>query len=311
MSHSHEHHGHSHHHNHFHSGEMKQLSRAFIFGIALNALFVLAEGIAGFMTNSLALISDAGHNLSDVAGLALALFAFRLAKSKSDKTFTYGYSKTTILAALANATILLIAMGGVGYEAIQRLIKPQPTEGTVMAIVAAIGIVINTASALLFLRQKDDDLNAKGAYLHMAGDALISFGVVVAGIIIYYTHWYWLDSAISLVIMLVIIYGTWGLLTDSIRLSLDAVPRNVEVQKVKEELLLVAGVNGLHHIHVWALSTQTNAITAHLVIDEKLNATEEQKLKEKIKHKLQHLNIQHATLETERGDFVCKEEECE
>jgi cobalt-zinc-cadmium efflux system protein len=298
MGHSHDHHHHGH-HNHFHSSEMKQLSRAFIFGIVLNLSFVVVEAVAGFITNSLALITDAGHNLSDVAGLGLALFAFRLAKSKSDETFTYGYSKSTILAALVNATILLVAMGGVGYEAIHRLLKPQPTEGIVMAMVAGIGIVINTASALLFLRQKDDDLNAKGAYLHLAGDALISLGVVVAGIIINYTHWFWLDSALSLVIMLVIIYGTWGLLTDSIRLSLDAVPRNVDMQTVKEKLLHMQGVMGIHHIHVWALSTQTNAITAHLVISETLSATDEQSLKERIKHTLQHLN-----------NLVCKEEEC-
>jgi cobalt-zinc-cadmium efflux system protein len=179
-----------------------------------------------------------------------------------------------------------------------------------MAIVAAAGIVINATTALLFFRDKESDLNVKGAYLHMAADAVVSLGVVITGVLINYTQLLWLDPAISIVIMLVILYSTWGLLTDSIRLSLDAVPRNVDVEQVKTEVMQVKGVIGIHHIHVWALSTRINALTAHLVIDETLTSHDEQLLKDSVKHQLLHLNIQHATLETERGIMDCKEEVC-
>jgi cobalt-zinc-cadmium efflux system protein len=313
MAHHHHHdhnHGHSHGHHHSHTIEPGQLNRAFIFGIILNFGFVLVEVVAGFFTNSLALLTDAGHNLGDVAGLALSLFAFRLTKVKAGKDFTYGYNKTTVLAALANAVILLIAIGGIGYEAIMRLLKPEPALGGMMAAVALVGIFINGGTALLFMSNKEHDLNAKGAYLHMAGDAVISLGVVIAGAIIYFTHWYWVDSAISLVIMIVILYGTWGLLTDSLRLSLDAVPRNIDMDELKAMLMKLKGITDIHHVHVWALGTQVNALTAHIVIDENLNATDEQKLKEKIKHELQHRNIQHATLETERSNIPCKDDDC-
>jgi cobalt-zinc-cadmium efflux system protein len=304
-------HEHDHHHGHSHTIELTHLNRAFVIGIGLNSLFVVIEVIAGFSTNSLALLTDAGHNLGDVAGLALSLIAFRLAKVKADKKFTYGYSKTTILVTLINAVVLLIAIGGIGYEAVQRLLHPEVTEGKVMAIVAVVGIVINSASALLFLRDKDKDLNVKGAYLHMASDALVSLGVVVAGVIIYFTHIYWLDSVTSLVIIVVILIGTWRLLTDSLRLSLDAVPRDIDMDKVKENILKIKGVTDIHHIHVWALSTRVNALTAHIVINESLSSVEEQRLKENVKHELEHLNIQHATLETERGNLHCAEEEHE
>jgi cobalt-zinc-cadmium efflux system protein len=312
----HHHHHEEHHHHHGHGGHhhhapiLTNLNRAFLIGIALNSAFVIIEVVAGFASHSLALITDAGHNLADVAALVLSLVAFRLSKVKADKHFTYGYSKTTILVTLVNAVVLLVGIGGVGYEAIMRLLKPEPTNGSTVAAVAAIGIVINTLSALLFLRDKDHDMNVKGAYLHMASDAVVSAGVVIAGIIIYYTHLYWLDSVVSLVIMIVILYGTWSLLTDSLRLSLDAVPRNVDVDKVKAGLMKTPGVAGIHHIHIWALSTTTNALTAHIVIDENLNPSGEQQLKDKIKHQLEHQNIQHATLETERGNLDCKTEDC-
>ncbi len=303
-------HSHPHEHHHEHAREISGLNRAFIIGIILNAIFVVVEVGAGFATNSLALLTDAGHNLGDVAGLALSLIAFRLTKVKSNQHFTYGYSKTTILVALLNALILFIAIGSIGYEAVHRLLHPQPTEGKTMAIVAAVGIVINTISALLFMRDKDKDLNVKGAYLHLAADALVSLGVVFTGIIIIYTNLFWLDSAVSIVIMLVILYSTWNLLSDSLRLSLDAVPRNVDMEHLKENILKAKGVTGVHHIHVWALSTTINAMTAHLVIEENINSDEEQELKEEVKHSLAHLNIQHATLETERGKDKCEEKEC-
>ncbi len=306
---THHHHG-GHHHHHHHAPTLTHLNRAFVIGICLNSAFVLIEIIAGIATNSLALLTDAGHNLADVAALALSLVAFKLTRVKADKHFTYGYSKTTILVALVNAVVLLVGIGGVGYEAIQRLLHPVATEGVPMAVVAGIGIVINTLTALLFLRDKDHDLNVKGAYLHMASDAIVSAGVVVAGIIIYFTRWYWLDSAVSLVIMIVILYSTWSLLTDSLRLSLDAVPRNVDIDNIKETLKKIPGICGIHHVHIWALSTTTNALTAHVVFDEGLSTEDEQKLKHEIKHQLEHQNIQHATLETERSNQPCQNIDC-
>jgi cobalt-zinc-cadmium efflux system protein len=298
------------HHSHNHTIELTDLNRAFIAGIALNSIFVIIEIIAGFATNSLALLTDAGHNLSDVAALALSLIAFRLTKVKPDKDFTYGYSKTTILVALVNAVILLIAIGGIGYEAVHRFLHPEPMQGSTMAIVAGIGIVINAVSALLFLRDKDKDLNVKGAYLHLAADALVSLGVVIAGVIIIYTNWFWLDSAVSLVVMIVILFSTWNLLWDSLRLSLDAVPKNVDLEKVKTEVMKIKGISDIHHIHIWALSTRVNAMTAHLIINENLTSSEEYVLKETAKHELLHLNIQHVTLETERGKGKCEDEMC-
>lgn len=305
MSHSHSHHGHS----HAHGADMSNLNRAFIWGIGLNLTFVVIEAVAGLSIHSLALLTDAGHNLSDVAALALSLMAFRLTKVKADEHFTYGYSKTTILVALVNSVVLLVAIGSIGYEAVQRFIHPEPLNGGIMAMVAAAGIIVNGTTALLFFRDKEHDLNIKGAYLHMAGDALVSLGVVITGIVIIYTQWYWLDSVISFSIMIVILYGTWGLLSDSLRLSLDAVPRTVDIKKLKDSVANIPGVLGIHHIHVWALSTTVNALTAHLVVNESLDSTEEQKLKEKVKHELLHLNIQHATLETERGEGKCDETE--
>src|SRR6478736_811276 len=256
----------SEHHHHDHAPQLTSLNRAFIAGIILNLLFVVVEAVAGFYTDSLALLTDAGHNLSDVASLALALLAFKLAKLKPTETFTYGYQKTTILVALANAIILLIAIGGIGWEAAQRIFKPEPTPGFTIAIVAGIGLFINAFTAFLFFRDKEHDLNVKGAYLHMAADALVSLGVVLAGITIAFTGWYWLDTVISFVIIIVIFISTWRLLKDTLRLSLDGVPHNVDLQKVKAAILKIPGVKDVHHLHIWAISTTQNALTAHLVL---------------------------------------------
>ena len=208
--HSHDHgHNHSHgghHHHHVSPGDIA--NSAFIAGIVLNSAYVVVQAIAGFMTHSMALLSDAGHNLSDVASLALSLMAFRLAKVKPSHSFTYGYKKTTILAALTNAVVLLITIGMLGYESVNRLLHPRPVEGGVVAIVAGIGIVINLGSALLFFRNKEHDLNTKGAYLHLMTDALVSLGVVVSGLVIRYTGWFWLDGAVSVVVLLIILVGT-------------------------------------------------------------------------------------------------------
>ena len=294
---------------HHHSPVITGIRKAFWIGIILNSVFVIVEFVAGFYYNSLALLSDAGHNLSDVASLGLSLFAFRLTKSKATDRFTYGYNKSTILASLANAVILLIAVGSIGWEAIQRFLHPVETQGTVIAIVAGIGIVINAVSAFFFFRNKDKELNAKTAYLHLAMDALVSAGVVMAGILISYTGLKWIDPLISLVIMAVVLVSTWSLLTESLRLSLDAVPANVDTEKIKEQMLKTEGVKNIHHIHIWAMSTTRNAMTAHLILDNALTEIQIAKIKSELKHELEHLNIQHATLETESQN--CHEENCE
>jgi cobalt-zinc-cadmium efflux system protein len=294
---AHEHHDHE--HGHSHSVTAAQAtSKAFIIGILLNLLYVFGEAIAGLLTHSLALLTDAGHNLSDVASLGLSLLAFRLAKLKPSQNFTYGYKKSTILAALTNAVILLVAVGILGYESILRIRHPQPLQGGVVAWVAALGIVINGVSAMLFFRNKHE-LNAKSAYLHLLADALVSVGVVIAGILIIYTHWYWLDAFVSLGVLVVILISTWSLLSDSIRLSLDAVPQNVNIEEVEKAMNTVAGVKQVSHIHIWAMSTTENALTAHLEADTELSFEEKLSVVKALKHELEHHNIQHATIELE------------
>ncbi|GDX52772.1 cation efflux system protein [Bacteroidota bacterium] len=287
-------HKHEHHNTQFHN-----VSRAFALGIILNSAFVLIEFAAGFYTNSLALLSDAGHNLSDVAGLSFALIAFKISKAKATKKFTYGYHKSTILVSLVNAVILLVAIGSIGLEAIQRFMHPIETPGRAIIIVASIGIIINTLSALLFFRDRAKDLNIRGAYLHLAMDAIVSLGVVIAGFCIYYTRLKWIDPAISLVIMLVLLISTWKILAESLRLSLDAVPESIDLEKIKFIVLKIPRVKNIHHIHIWAMSTSKNAMTAHLIVEDGMNEKEIGELKHTLKHELEHNNIHHATLETE------------
>jgi cobalt-zinc-cadmium efflux system protein len=308
-SHSHDHHhGHGHHHHH-HAAPSDATNRAFIIGIALNAVYVGVQVVAGIFTHSVALLSDAGHNLSDVASLALSLVAFRLAKVKPTHSFTYGYKKTTVLAALTNAVVLLITIGILGYQSIDRLMHPRPVEGGIVAIVAGIGIVINFASAMLFFRDKEHDLNTRGAYMHLLTDALVSLGVVVAGIVIRFTNWYWVDSAVSIVVLVVILFGTWSLLTESLRLSLDAVPDGVDTEQIEALIRNMNGVEGVHHTHIWAMSTTENALTAHLLLNERLSFEEKMKVVHHIKHELLHNNIHHATIELESADVPCHDTE--
>lgn len=304
-------HVHDHTHDHLNPLEGKStIGRALWLGIVLNAAFVIIEAGAGFWQGSMALLSDAGHNLFDVASLAMALLAFRLAKVKPNDNFTYGYRKTTILVALLNAVILLIGIGGIGFEAVRRLMQPEPIQGGVMAIVAAVGIIINGFTAFLFVKDKDKDLNLKGAYLHMAADALVSLGVVIAGLIIMWTHWYPLDPIISFLIMIVIVISTWSLLKDSLRLSLDGVPKEVDMEAVRHVAMETKGVLDIHHIHVWAMSTTQNALTAHLVVPPNLNVADTESIKESLRHELGHLHINHSTFEVETQDEMCKEKSC-
>jgi cobalt-zinc-cadmium efflux system protein len=303
------HHHNDHDHHHHHTVDLSHASRALVLGIILNLTFVVVEAAAGLYSGSLALLSDAGHNLSDVAGLALALLAFKLIKVKPTKEFTYGFRRASILISLLNAIILLLAVGSIGYESVQRFFAPSPVRSDVIIWVASVGIVINFGSAFLFMRNKEQDLNLKGAYLHLLVDALVSVGVVVSGIVIYYTEWQWIDPLVSVIVMAIIVISTWNLLSDSVRLSVDAVPRNIDIEKIRSTALKFSGIKDIHHIHVWALSTSDNALTAHLVMDESLSNEEVSNTKNKFRHELEHLGIQHATLETEVGD--CKDEHCE
>ena len=260
----------SHHENHNHNSAQNNFNSAFIIGIVLNTIYIVVEVVYGLMINSMALIADAGHNFSDVLGLLLAWGAAYLAKTATTEKRTYGLRKSTILAAFFNAILLMIAVGAITIEAIRKLITPEPVEGTTMMIVAGIGFIINTITALLFMKGREKDLNIRGAFLHMAADAGVSLGVVIAGFVIVSTGWLWVDPAISLVIVFVITIGTWGLLRDSFHLSMDAVPKGIDFKEVGYYLKGINGVTEVHDLHIWAMSTTEIALTAHLVIpDEK------------------------------------------
>lgn len=261
--------GHDHDHDHHSHGQFHapaSFGKAFAIGIALNSAFVLIEGGYGIIANSMALLADAGHNLSDILGLAVAWIASVLANRPPSSRYTFGLKSSTILAALFNAVFLLVAVGAIGWEAILRLFNPEPVVGKTMIIVAAIGILINGMTAWLFASGSKGDLNIRGAYLHMASDAAVSAGVVIAGLAILYTGWLWLDPAVSLVIVGVIVWGTWGLLRESLAMSLKAVPPGVDPMAVRALLAKQPGVEAVHDLHIWPMSTTDIALTAHLVI---------------------------------------------
>ena len=299
-------HSHEHHHEHVH--ELTSLNKSFIIGITLNILFVLVEFGIGFYYDSLGLLSDAGHNLGDVASLVLAMLAFRLAKVHPNSRYTYGYKKSTVLVSLLNAVILLVAVGIIITESIEKLFHPVPVEGAAIAWTAGVGVVINAVTAWLFMKDKEKDLNVKGAYLHMAADTLVSVGVVISGIIIMYTGWTLVDPIIGLVIAVIIVISTWSLLHDSLRLSLDGVPVGIDSEKIGRVILEQPGVENCHHLHIWALSTTETALTAHVVID---NITQLEEVKHHIKEALEEAGIHHATLEFEDERATCSNECCE
>lgn len=274
-------------------------NRVFALAIVLNLLFVLAEAMAGWWADSLALLADAGHNLSDVLSLVLAWGGSYLAGRAATRRRTYGLRRSSILAALTNAILLLLAIGAIGWEAVQRFADPAQPDTTLVIAVAALGVVINTATALLFLRGRHTDLNLRGAYLHMAADAAVSVGVVIAGITIAWTHWYWLDPLVSLVIVAVIALGSWNLLRESLDLALDAVPESVDPQAVEAYLASLPELRGVHHLHIWAMSTTEVALTAHLIkadgcLDDAFLRRVHQALRDRF-------GIGHATLQLEAG----------
>ena len=294
------------HHDHRSLG-ITSLNKAFVIGIVLNAGFVVAEFIAGFWYNSLGLISDAGHNLGDVFSLVLAMLAFRLAKVSPTLRYTYGYKKSTILVSLLNAVILLVAVGFILGESIDKLFHPRPVDGDAVAWVAGVGVLVNALTAWLFVKDKEKDLNVKGAYLHMAADALVSVGGVVSGIVIQHTGWYMMDPLTGVLIALFIVYSTWGLLRDSLRLSLDGVPQGISYDRIGQIISTTPGVDSFHHMHIWGLSTTEIALTAHIVV---ADMVEMEQIKSELKCRLQKAGIGHATLELELPGQPCQKEPC-
>lgn len=297
-----------HHHHHHHSSPAQSLNGIFILSIILNGLFVLIEAGIGLWQDSLSLLSDAGHNLSDVFSLILVLVAFRLAKIKSNEHFTYGYRKSTVLISLLNAVILLVAVGAIVIESIHKFSEPTDVNGIAVSWTAGIGIIINGATALLLMRRQKNDLNVRGAFLHMAADTLVSVGVVISGIVIAYSGWTIIDPIVSLIIAGVILISTWELLSDSLRLAVDGIPDGVDLQEIEQILTEETHVKDVHHIHVWAISTTETALTAHIVIDD-LSCWPE--VSGRLKHELEEHGIVHATLEPETADCHCHNRECE
>lgn len=290
------------HEHHRHDHTVTSLNKAFIWGIALNVGFVVVEFAVGLCYGSMGLLSDAGHNLSDVASLLLAMLAFRLAQARATPKYTYGYKKSTVLISLLNSVILLIAVGVIVAESIGRMLHPEPVVGGAIAWTAGVGVAINGFTAWLFMKDKDRDLNVKGAYLHMAADALVSVGVLVSGLVISWTGWTVVDPIVGLAVAGVIVASVWSLTRDSLRLSLDGVPGGIDIAEIERKMEAVPGVRAVHHIHVWAISTTENALTAHVVLDS-LSRMEE--VKHALKELLGRSEIPHATLEFESVTERC------
>ena len=297
--------GHDHDH---HSHAPSDFGRAFVVGIVLNLAYVAAEASFGIATGSMALLADAGHNLSDVLGLALAFAALRLAARAPSARFTYGLKRSGILAALANALVLLVACGAIAIEALHRLAAPQPVPGGTIMAVAAVGIVVNGVTAWLFARGKDGDVNIRGAYLHMLADAGISAAVVVAGFLVLKTGQVWIDPLLSLIVIAIIVRGTWGLMQESVALALDAVPPGIDPAAVADFLAAHPGVAAIHHLHIWPMGTTDTALTAHLVIP--AGHPGDTAIAE-LAHDLEHrFGIGHATIQVEIGAGDCVTAAC-
>lgn len=299
----HHHHEHHEHHHHHHvvadNGQMRKVLWA---SIILNLLFVGVEAGVGLWQNSLSLLSDAGHNLSDVFSLALVVVGLHLVKVHSNERYTYGYKKSTILISLANALLLLVAVGVIVAESVHKLRVPSAVDGTVVSWTAGVGILINGLTTLLLMRGQKGDLNIRGAFLHMAADTLVSIGVVISGIVIKHTGWFIIDPIVSLLIAIVILVSTWELLRDSMRLALDGVPEGIEVDEVAQTMRDVDHVSDVHHLHIWAISTTENALTAHVVVDDEHEASAVRKA---LKEALHEQGIHHATIEIESENDCC------
>lgn len=299
-SHDHADHGHGHSHSHGHSHGPKSYNRAFAIGIALNIGFVVVESVYGYLSNSLALMSDAGHNLSDVLSLVLAWGATVLVQKRPSQRFSYGLKSSSILASLANAIFLLLVIGAIAWEAIVRFQHPTPIAGGIVMWVAGIGILVNGFTALLFAAGSKGDLNIRGAFQHMMADAVVSLGVVLAGLTIVYTGWLWLDPVVSLVISAVIVIGTWGLLRESLNLALNAVPTGIDREKIFSYLSGLPGVKEDHDLHIWGMSTTETAMTVHLLMPQ--GHSGDVFLETITKELESKFQVHHATIQIERGD---------
>ena len=302
-------HEHSHAHHHHHTQQLTSLSGVFILSIILNLAFVLVETGVGIGTGSLGLLSDAGHNLSDVFSLLLALIAFRLSTSHATKRFTYGYRKSSVLISLLNAIILLVAVGVILVESVHKLmdISSIDLNGSAISWTAGVGILVNGFTAWLLMKQQSHDVNTRGAFLHMLADTLVSVGVVVSGLVISWTGWGWIDPVIGILIAIVILVSTWKLLSESLRLSIDAVPESIDPDEILEEMKEVSGVADVHHLHIWPISTTQVALTAHLVLED---LSDMAGTVHAVKHHLKEHGIDHSTLEVERADAPCEEHDC-
>ena len=303
--HDHHEHGHGHHHHHAHA--IEKLSTIYIVAVALNLAFVIVEAVAGFIGNSLGLLSDAGHNLSDVFSLLLAMVALKLASSHATKRFTYGHRKASVLISLLNAIILLAAVGAIIVESVEKFFTPSEVNGTLIIWTAAVGIVINGVTAWVLSRQNQHDINTRGAFLHMLADTLVSVGVVVSGVVINLTGWTLVDPIIGLVIAVVILVSTWSLLSESLRMSTDAVPEGFDVDDIRNSISAIDGVLNVHHLHIWAISTTETALTCHIVIPD---ATMLEEVTDRVKELLDGMNIHHSTLELETKSSHCKDVNC-
>lgn len=289
--------------NHEHPSPAAKYDRAFAIGVMLNIVFIIIEAAFGIISGSLALLADAGHNISDVVGLLLAWGASYLSRRKPSERRTYGWHSSSILAAMLNAVILVLAVGAIAWEAVKRLAHPAPVAGKTIIAVAVIGMIINTITALLFRSGRKSDLNIRGAFLHMAADATVSAGVAVAGVVILLSGWQWLDPALSLLIAAAILTGTWGLLREAVNLALDAVPAGIDRGAVEAYLQSLPGVSAVHDLHIWGLSTSETALTAHLV---KATAADDDALIAQASRELhERFKIAHTTLQWERSTAQC------
>lgn len=285
----------------------KSLKNTYILAIALNVGFVVIETVVGIIYNSLGLVSDAGHNLSDVVSLVLALVAFGLMTSHSRRGFTYGFRKSSVLISLTNAVLLLVAVGIIVVESIHKFTATAPIDGEAISWTAGIGILVNGFTAYLLMRKQGHDINTKGAYLHMLADTLVSVGVVISGIVISFTGWYIIDPIISLVIAAIILVSTWDLLKESVRLSIDAVPEGIDAESIEKKMAEAEGVLGVHHVHIWAISTTETALTAHVVVED-INRYGE--IVHAMKEMLRAKGIAHSTIEVETEGSGCTGESC-
>jgi cobalt-zinc-cadmium efflux system protein len=287
-------------HAHGHGHAARATSRSFAIGIGLNLLFILVEVVYGLRAHSLALLSDAGHNLGDVLGLGLSWGALILGQRPPTARHTYGMRRASILASLGNAILLLVAVGGISWEALQRLLHPYPVAGQTVMVVAAMGIVVNGLAALLFMSGRDHDLNVRSAFQHMLSDAAVSLGVVLAGIAIQFTGKSWLDPVVSLGVGAVIVFGTWSLLKESLRLAMDAVPEGTDLPGIQNYLEELPGVVAVHDLHVWAMSTTETALTVHLVVPER--AFDDDAMAQLCRDLHSRFGIEHTTVQVEHGD---------